>query len=168
MKWATWAPGQSKPLAVTFKANQRGKVCNTATATSSNAGKVSDDACTVVLLPGLKVEKAGTKEQICRNADYECGEQHGRHDVEQRGGERRARWRRRRSWPPGATLSGNKTWTIAELKPGAKVSQTVKLTSKVAGNHCNTVTASAGSLNETAKASHAVEGHRGSAAGSGG
>ena len=40
------APGQSKPLAVTLKANQRGKVCNTATATSSNAGKVSDSAMT--------------------------------------------------------------------------------------------------------------------------
>ena len=66
------APGQSKPLAVTFKANQRGKICNTATASSSNAGKVTDEVCTVVLVPGLKVEKTGTKEQILgRNADYE-------------------------------------------------------------------------------------------------
>ena len=46
---------------------------------------------------------------------------------------------------PGATLSGNQaTWTFAELKPGAKVTQTVKLTSKVAGNHCNQVTVSVG------------------------
>ena len=54
------APGQSKPLVAIFKANQRGKVCNTASATSTNAAKVSKEACTVVLVPGLNVETTGT------------------------------------------------------------------------------------------------------------
>ncbi len=149
------APGQSKPLAVTFKANQRGKVCNTATATSSNAGKVSDDACTVVLVPGLKVEKTGTKEQILgRNADYEIAVSNtGDTTLNNVVVSDVAPAETAIVAAPGATISGNKaTWTIAELKPGAKVSQTLKLTSKVAGNHCNTVTASAGSLNDSAKA----------------
>jgi len=149
------APGQSKPLAVTFKANQRGKVCNTATATSSNAGKVSDDACTVVLVPGLKVEKTGTKEQILgRNADYEIVTSNtGDTTLNNVTVSDTAPAETSIVAAPGATIAGNKaTWTIAELKPGAKVTQTVKLTSKVAGTHCNTVTASSGALNDSAKA----------------
>ena len=149
------APGQSKPLAVTFKANQRGKVCNTATANSSNAGKVSDDACTTVLVPGLKVEKTGTKEQILgRNADYEIV-------VSNTGDTTLQNVTVTDTAPadasivtaPGATISGNKaTWTIASLAPGAKATQSVKLTSKTAGTHCNTVTASSGGMTESAKA----------------
>ena len=149
------APGQSKPLAVTFKANQRGKVCNTATANSSNAGKVSDDACTVVLVPGLKVEKTGTKEQILgRNADYEIVVSNtGDTTLNNVVVSDNAPAGTTIVAAPGATLNGNKaTWTLAELKPGAKVAQTIKLTSKAAGNHCNNVTASAGSLSESAKA----------------
>jgi len=149
------APGQSKPLAVTFKANQRGKICNTATASSSNAGKVSADTCTVVLVPGLKVEKTGTKEQILgRNADYEIV-------VSNTGDTTLSDIMIVDTAPvetsivaaPGAILNRNlATWKIAELKPGAKVTQTLKLTSKVAGNHCNNVTTSVGSVNDSAKA----------------
>jgi uncharacterized repeat protein (TIGR01451 family) len=149
------APGQSKPLAVTFKANQRGKICNAATANSSNAGKVSDDACTTVLVPGLKVDKTGTKEQILgRNADYEI-------TVSNTGDTTLSNVTVSDLAPvetsivtaPGATITGNKaTWTIASLAPGAKATQSVKLTSKTAGTHCNTVTASSGALSDTAKA----------------
>jgi uncharacterized repeat protein (TIGR01451 family) len=149
------APGQSKPLAVTFKANQRGKVCNTATANSSNTGKVSDDACTVVLVPGLKVEKTGTKEQILgRNADYEIVVSNtGDTTLNNVVVSDNAPAETSIVAAPGATLSGNKaTWTIAELKPGAKMSHTLKLTSKMAGTYCNNVTVNAGSLNDSAKA----------------
>ncbi|MCW5556532.1 MAG: DUF11 domain-containing protein [Verrucomicrobiae bacterium] len=62
------APGQSKPATVTFKANKRGKFCNVAKATSSNAGGSSDDACTTVLVPGLKVEKTGAGQILGRSA----------------------------------------------------------------------------------------------------
>lgn len=149
------APGQSKPLAVTFKANQRGKVCNTATATSSNAGKVSAEACTVVLVPGLKVEKTGAMEQILgRNADYEIvvsntGDTtlHNVTVTDLSPAETSV------VAAPGAVIRGNKvTWTLTELKPGAKATQSLKLTSKVAGTHCNTVTASTGGLSDSAKA----------------
>jgi len=149
------APGQTKPLAVTFKANQRGKICNTAIANSSNAGKVSDEACTVILVPGLKVEKTGTKEQILgRNADYEIL-------VSNTGDTTLNKVTVSDTAPaettivaaPGAVLAGNKaTWTIASLAPGAKVKQTIKLTSQTAGSHCNNVTASSGPLNDSAKA----------------
>jgi uncharacterized repeat protein (TIGR01451 family) len=149
------APGQSKPVAVTFKANQRGKICNTATASASNVNKVSSDACTVVLVPGLKVQKSGPKEQIMmRNADYEIlvvntGDTPLRNvtvsDV--------APTETTIVAAPGAVISGNRaTWTIATLAPGAKVTQTIKLTSKVAGTHCNTITASSGGVSDSAKA----------------
>ena len=148
------APGQSKALAVSFKANQRGKVCAPTTASSANGGKANAETCTVVLVPGLKAEQTGSKEQILgRNADYEIVISNSGDtvlnnvmvsDV--------APSETAIVAAPGAILSGNKaTWTLAELKPGAKVTQTVKLTSKVAGTHCNQVTASAGSLNDAAK-----------------
>ena len=149
------APGQSKSLAVTFKANQRGKVCNTATVNSSNAGKVSDDACTTILVPGLKVEKAGTKEQILgRNADYEIVVSNtGDTTLQNVIVSETAPAETSIVTAPGATLAGNKaTWTIAILAPGAKATQSVKLTSKTAGTHCNTVTASSGGISDSAKA----------------
>jgi uncharacterized repeat protein (TIGR01451 family) len=54
---------------------------------------------------------------------------------------------------PGAIISGNKAmWTIAELPPGGKATETIKLAAKVAGASCNTVTASVGILSDSAKA----------------
>ena len=149
------APNQSKTTPVTFKTTKRGKVCNTATANSSNAGKVSAEACTVVLVPGLKIEKTGTEKQILgREADYQI--------VVSNAGDTvlnnvvvtdTAPAETSIISAPGATISGNKaTWTIAELKPGAKQNASIKLSSKVGGTHCNTVTATSGGLTESAKA----------------
>ena len=149
------APGQSKTGSATFKTTRRGKVCNTATADSSNAGKVSDDACTVVLVPGLKVEKTGTKEQILgRNADYEIVVSNtGDTTLQNVTVSDMAPAETSIVTAPGATIAGNKaTWTVASLAPGAKATQSVKLTSKTAGTHCNNVTASSGALSDTAKA----------------
>ncbi|HMP82581.1 MAG TPA: hypothetical protein PKA41_07725 [Verrucomicrobiota bacterium] len=149
------APGQSRPVDVTFKANKRGKVCNVATATSSNAGKVSDDACTTILQPGLKIEKMGTKEQILgRNADYQI--------VVSNTGDTALTDVRVTDTAPAATsivaapdaqVSGNTaTWAIAEIKPGEKKSLAVKLTSKTEGTHCNKVSVAAGALSDSAEA----------------
>jgi len=148
------APGQSKPASATFKANKRGKVCNTAVANSSNAGKVSDDACTTILVPGLKIEKSGTKEQILgRNADYQIV-------VSNTGDTTLNNVTVTDNAPaatsiveaPGASVAGNKaTWTVS-LKPGEKKDLALKLTSKTAGNHCNKVTAAAGALSDSAEA----------------
>lgn len=149
------APGRVKPLAVTFKAHQRGQVCNIATANSSNAGKVSQNACTIILAPVLNVETSGTKEQIIgRNADYQIvvfnpGDTLLRNVVLSD----RAPAETSIVAAPGATISRNvATWNIAELKPGAKHAATLKLTSRVAGTYCNQVTASSGALSDTAKA----------------
>lgn len=149
------SPGQTKPITITLKANQRGKVCSMATVTSTNTAKVSKEICTLVLVPALKVEKSGTKEQIIgRNADYEIL-------VTNTGDTTLTNVLITDLTPedcaivaaPGAQISGNKaTWTIAELKPGAKRTETIKLTAKNAGASCNTVTASVGGLSETAKA----------------
>jgi uncharacterized repeat protein (TIGR01451 family) len=148
-------PGQSKPLSVVLKANKRGKVCNVATATSSNAGKVSDDACTVILQPGLKVEKTGTKDQILgRNADYQIVVSNtGDTALQNVSVTDTAPAATTIVAAPDATVSGNTaTWNVAEIKPGDKKSMTVKLTSKTEGTHCNSVTATAGALSDKAQA----------------
>lgn len=149
------APGQVKPLTVTFKANQRGKICSTVTVSSTNTAKLSKEVCTLILVPALKVEKTGTKEQVIgRNADYEIS-------VSNTGDTTLKNVLITDITPPecsivaapGATMTENKaTWTIAELKPGAKATETIKLTAKTAGASCNTVTASVGALSDSAKA----------------
>jgi uncharacterized repeat protein (TIGR01451 family) len=149
------SPGQSKLITVALKANQRGKVCSVATVTSANTPAVTKEVCTLILVPSLKVEKTGTKEQIIgRNADYEI-------TVVNAGDTTLRNVLLTDVTPPecaivaapGAIIAGNKaTWTIAELKPGAKATETIKLTAKVAGASCNTVTASVGVLTDSAKA----------------
>jgi uncharacterized repeat protein (TIGR01451 family) len=149
------APGQSKPVAATFKANQRGKVCNTATASSNNAGKVIDDACTVVLVPGLQIENTGTKEQILgRNADYQIVVSNtGDTILDKVVVSDDAPLETSIVAAPGARLVGNKAiWSVEDLAPGAKQTFALKLTSKMAGTHCNKVTAGAGNVNDSAKA----------------
>ena len=148
------APGQAKNIAVTFKADKRGKACNTAVATASNAAKVSAEACTVVQQPGLKIAKTGTKSQIIgRNADYEVvvfntGDTALENvvvtDTAPEGTVIAA--------APGATVKGNKaTWNIASLAAGAKQAFAVKLTGKTGGEHCNTATATAGNMTDSAQ-----------------
>lgn len=149
-------PGQaSRPLSVTFKANERGQVCNTATASSGNAERVSAEACTNIVAPGLKVEKSGTTEQILgRNADYVIV-------VTNTGDTVLTEVEVTDTAPaetsivaaPGGSVRGNKaTWTIAQIQPGAQSTVNLTLTSKTPGNHCNSVTASSGPLSESAQA----------------
>lgn len=149
-------PGQSRPITVTFKANQRGEVCNTATANSSNAGQVSARACTLIQQPGLKVEKSGTKSQILgRNADYEIV-------VINTGDTTLNNVVVTDTAPavttivaaPGAQISGNTaTWTIPSLAKGERKSFNLKVkNASTAGNHCNNVRATAGNLSDTAQA----------------
>lgn len=149
------SPGQVKSITVALKAVQRGKVCCTAVVTSANAAKVSREICTSILVPGFNVEMIGSKDQIIgRNADYEIS-------VTNIGDTTLKDVLISDVAPeecfiiaaPGANISGhNATWTIAELKPGAKVATTIKLTAKQAGTSCNTVTVSAGSVSDSAKA----------------
>jgi uncharacterized repeat protein (TIGR01451 family) len=157
----TLAPGQSKVLTATFRAGKRGQVCNVATVQSSNAGKISSQACTLVQQPGLRVEKTGTTQQIIgRNADYEVavfntGDMVLNNvtvvDTAPEGTQIAA--------APEAAIVGNKaTWVIPALQVGEKKSFNLKLTGKMAGSLCNTVTASAAGVSDSAKACTAWRG----------
>src|SRR5262249_42797693 len=65
------AANQSRQIPVTLKATAKGKHCNVAQVNTSNDGTADSQACTEVLVPGLKIEKTGDKEQfLTRNAQY--------------------------------------------------------------------------------------------------
>jgi uncharacterized repeat protein (TIGR01451 family) len=136
------APGQSKNASVTYRADRRGKVVNSATATSSNAGKVSDDAPTVIMQPGLKIEKT-TKDKdllINRAATYDI--------VVSNTGDTpltgvvvtdTAASETVIATAEGATVTGSTaTWNVGELKAGEKKNLTIKIVSKVPGSFTDT------------------------------
>jgi uncharacterized repeat protein (TIGR01451 family) len=150
------APGQSKEIAVPLKADKTGKWCNKAVAKASNTGEVSDDACTTVLKPGVKIAKSGTKDQfIGRNATYKI-------TVENIGDTTLNDVKVVDTAPAptaivsadGGTVSGNTVvWNVGSLAPKATKSFNVVLTSKVAGNYCNSASVStADGLRESAQA----------------
>lgn len=150
------APNQSKSINVALRAAARGRHCNVAEASSSNAGKVSDEACTTVVQPGLKVAKTGDAERFLgRNANYKV--------VVSNTGDTTLTDVTVTDTAPaatsivsanGATVNGNQAvWRIASLPAGEERSFNVVLTSTTAGNHCNTVAASAaGGLEDRAEA----------------
>ncbi len=150
------APNQTKELSVMLKADQTGRFCNNASAVASNHTKVSDDACTTVVKPGIKITKVGDKEQfIGRTAKYTI-------EVENIGDTTLTNVRLVDTAPnpttivaaDGAALANNTaTWTIGSMAPKEKKSFTVTLTSKAAGNYCNGATVVAdGGLRDSATA----------------
>ena len=159
------APGQSKNIPVTAKAAKRGRFCNNATAQSSNAGRVSAEACTVVTERGIAIVKTGAKEQYSRkNANYEIV-------VTNTGDEALAGVVVTDTAPagtrivaaPGATVNGNTaTWNVGTLAAGEKKPFTVTLTADMAGNYCNTASvASSEGLTGTAEACTLWKGYAG-------
>jgi uncharacterized repeat protein (TIGR01451 family) len=125
-------------------------------ANSANAGKAQDDACTVVVQPGLKIVKTGDKEQfLSRTASYQIM-------VTNTGDTTLTGVVVTDTAPdattittaPGASVSGRTaTWNIAELRPGGSQTFSLSLTATTAGNHCNTVAATAaGGLRDSAQA----------------
>jgi uncharacterized repeat protein (TIGR01451 family) len=145
------APKQSKAITLSLKAATRGKHCNTAVATATNAERVSAEACTTVLAPGLKLAKSGDQERFLgRQASYKI--------VVSNTGDTALTDVVVTDVAPtatsivsasGATVSGNQAvWRLATLPAGEERSFDVVLTSMTAGNHCNTanVTAAGGLL----------------------
>ncbi len=151
------APGASKDIPVTLKATQRGRFCNKSTAVASNVpDKVSDDACTTVVQPGLKIAKAGPKEMLInKNAKYTI-KVTNTGDVPLTGVvvTDTAPAPTTLVAAPGATISGNTaTWNIGTLNKGEEKDLEVTLTSKSPGNYCNAVkVVSAQGLQEAAQA----------------
>ncbi len=133
-------PGQSRTLPIVLKGTKRGKHCNGATAVASNVSKVSAEACTTILVPGINLVKEGTKEQFLgKSADYTL-------TVSNTGDTKLTNVTVTDTAPvatrilnaAGATVVGNQaTWRIAELGAGEKKSFTMSLTSATAGSHCN-------------------------------
>jgi uncharacterized repeat protein (TIGR01451 family) len=138
------AAGASRTVPVTFKAAQRGKACNVATADSSNAGKVSAEACTVVQQPGLKITKTTDDKSLLinRTATYAIKVQNtGDTTLTGVVVTDTAAAGTTITEAPGGSISGNTaTWNIGELAAGASRDLTVKILSREPGNFCNTAT----------------------------
>lgn len=134
-------PGQSKTITVPLKAAERGRHCNVAVATSSNAGTVQDDACTVVVKPGLKLTKTGDAEQyLNKKANYRIVAQNtGDTDLHNVVVTDNAPTQTRIvSVGQGGTSSGNSaSWNLGTLKPGESKTVDLVLTSTQAGRWCN-------------------------------
>jgi uncharacterized repeat protein (TIGR01451 family) len=150
------APGQSKTVNVPLKATERGRHCNVAVATSANAGTVQDDACTVVVQPGVKLVKSGDAEQlITKEARYRITASNtGDVDLTNVVVSDSAPAQTRIVSATGATVSGNNaTWNVGTLKAGESKNFDLVLTSTQPGRWCNsaTVTTQQG-LRETAEA----------------
>jgi uncharacterized repeat protein (TIGR01451 family) len=148
------APGQSRTQTVLLKGTKRGRHCNTAAASSANAGTANAEACTTILVPGVEIVKTGTKEQFLgKTADYTV-------TVSNTGDTKLTNLTITDTAPaatrilsaPGASLVGNQAvWRLAELGAGEKKSFSVTLTSATAGNHCN-VAAVASAEGQSARA----------------
>jgi len=150
------APNQSKTIPVTLKATQRGKFCNAASAVADNVPKVSDDACTTVVQPGLKIVKTGDERQLInKTANYQIKVSNvGDTDLSGVVVTDTAPSPTAIVAAQDATVSGNTaTWNIGTLPKGAEKTFTVSLTSPEPGNYCNGVSvATAQGLRESAQA----------------
>lgn len=150
------APGESKTVSGAAKALRKGRFCNVANATSSNAGEARAEVCTTVLQPGLKITKEGTKEQfLTRVARYNIV-------VSNTGDTPLTGVTVTDSAPagtsiveaPGASVTGNQAvWNLGTLQSGEEKTLNLTLTSTTPGNHCNSVTvATTEGLRESAEA----------------
>jgi uncharacterized repeat protein (TIGR01451 family) len=142
------APNQSKAIPVTLKAVKRGKFCNNAIAVATNVGKVSDDACTTVVQPGLKIVKSTTDNQLLinRTASYDI-EVSNTGDTPLTGVvvSDSAAAETSIVSAQGGSINGNTaTWNIGPLGVGQKRTLNVKIMSKTPGRFCNTASVTSG------------------------
>lgn len=150
------APNQSRTIPITLKAAERGRHCNVAVASATNTESVQDDACTLVVKPGLKLTKVGDTEQYLRkNATYKIVVSNiGDTELTNVVVTDNAPSQTRIVNAQGATVSGNTaTWNVGTLQSGEERELTLVLTTNEAGNWCNraTVTTAEG-LTENAEA----------------
>jgi uncharacterized repeat protein (TIGR01451 family) len=136
-------PCQTRRVNISFCAEKRGKVCNTAVVTACNADSTSCQWCTNVCKECVELHKTGPKEQtIGKNADYQI-------TVINPGDKPLTDVVVTDTAPNstsivaanGATIAGNQaTWRLRELKPGEKVSFSITLTTCTPGCFTNRVT----------------------------
>ncbi|MBP5626879.1 DUF11 domain-containing protein [bacterium] len=138
------APGESRTLSLAATAVARGRHCNRAVVTTSNAGTAESTACTVVQERQLQLTKDGTPSQFLgRKANYNIvvtnpGDA-GLTDVVVVD-----------TLPPhttyvsssGGQVQGNQViWRLNTLGPGQSQTFNVTVTCHTPGTHVNTVTA---------------------------
>ncbi len=150
-------PNQSRSVPLTLRADRRGRVCNTAVAASSNAGRVNAEACTTIVQPGLKIVKTTQDNQLLINraATYAIVVSNiGDVPLTSVVVTDTAAPETSIAAADGGTASGNTaTWNVGQLAPGEQKQLTVKVLSAVPGRFCNTATVStAQGLRESAEA----------------
>ena len=137
-------PGQSRVIPVSFKAGQRGRICNVATATSANAGKADAEACVAVLKTEVKLYKTTDNKELFINkrAAYALVITNtGDTDLAGMTLTDTAPEGTRVLAAPDGVINGNTvTWTGVSLGKGASKAYEVVLTSPMPGNKCNVAT----------------------------
>jgi uncharacterized repeat protein (TIGR01451 family) len=134
--------GASKPLQVTLRAEKRGKICNTANATSANAGKAQSEACTTIVEGGIKITKSTPDKNLFVNraANYTIEVSNtGDYDLTGVVVTDTAASETVIATAEGASVTGSTaTWNLGTLPAGGKKSLTIKIISKVPGHYTDT------------------------------
>lgn len=157
------APQQSRTIPVTLKASERGQHCNNAIAKGTNTGQVSDDACTLVVQPGLDIAKSGPKKMLLfKNATYKIVVTNtGDTDLmDVLVTDSAPAPTRVVSASDGGAINGNSiVWSLGTLKSKASKELSVVLTTATPGTHCNNVSVrTSGGLTKSAQACTLWEG----------
>lgn len=162
---AALAPNELREFTVPLTAVSRGRWCNEARVTASNARAANSKVCTEVLKPTLELVKQGPDKQIIgRQARYtlnllNSGDTILRDltvvDTAPEG--------TRLVSAPGADIRGNTaTWRVSVLHPGESSTLDAVLTTELQGRFCNRARVSTGSgLTAAAEACTQWIGHAG-------
>lgn len=139
------AAGASRDYSVILTAAQKGKHCNKASVATSNAGTANAEACTTVLVPGLKIEKTGPAMQFLgKLASYDIKVTNtGDTTLNDVTVTDTAPAATTLKSAPGGSVSGNTAvWTVPTLASGASKTYKVVLTTMTPGTHENCATVS--------------------------
>ena len=146
-KKLTWTVGDlaakdSRTFPVLLTAARQGEHCNKALASSSNTGNVEAEACTKVLVPGLKIVKTGPAQQFLgKTAKYDI-------KVTNTGETKLTGLTISDNAPtntiitaaPGAQRIGNQaTWNLSALNPNQSKSYSITLKALRSGTWVNNV-----------------------------
>jgi len=139
----TLAPGESRDLTINTNANSTGRHCNVARVDSSNANSAQDDACIVVVEPGLEVVKDGTQMQfVGKKASYKLTVTNtGSLPLNDVVVTDNVPSQNRLLTAPGASISGNTAVWNTNLAAGQSKSFDVTVLGLQAGTYCNQVSA---------------------------